>query len=165
MNKTEAAEFLGISVRTLERHVARGELSVSLTRGAHGKERTFDRAELARFKASMDATTYVARPVAPVASDALARRDGLQIAGAGNSAALAALVAALEHARAQIAPAATISDLAHKLTLSLVEAAQLSGLSRGHLRAAIEQKKLKARIIGRGWRVKRADLESYVRKL
>jgi excisionase family DNA binding protein len=59
----------------------------------------------------------------------------------------------------------TVSDLAHKLTLSLAEAAQLSGLSRNHLRAAIEEKKLKARIIGRGWRVKRSDLEAYVVKL
>jgi excisionase family DNA binding protein len=55
--------------------------------------------------------------------------------------------------------------LAHKLTLSLVEAAQLSGLSRGHLRFAIAEKKLKARIIGRGWRVKREDLEAYIKKL
>jgi len=47
----------------------------------------------------------------------------------------------------------------------LTRAAQLSGLSRGHLREAIEEKKLKARILGRGWRVKRDDLEAYVKKL
>jgi excisionase family DNA binding protein len=55
--------------------------------------------------------------------------------------------------------------LAEKLTLSLVEASQLSGLSRNHLRQAIEDKKLRARIIGRGWRVKREDLDAYVKKL
>jgi excisionase family DNA binding protein len=55
--------------------------------------------------------------------------------------------------------------LSEKLTLSLMEAAQLSGLSRRILRQAIEEKKLKARIIGRGWRVKRADLDAYVTKL
>jgi excisionase family DNA binding protein len=60
---------------------------------------------------------------------------------------------------------ASITDLAHKLTLSLVEASQLSGLSRNHLREAIEDRKLKARIIGRGWRVKRDDLDAYVKKL
>ena len=59
-------------------------------------------------------------------------------------------------------PALSVAD---KLTLSLMEAAQLSGLSRGHLREAIENKKLKARIIGRAWRVKRDDLDAYVRKL
>jgi excisionase family DNA binding protein len=55
--------------------------------------------------------------------------------------------------------------VADKLTLSLIEASQLSGLSRNHLRQAIEEKKLKARIIGRGWRVKRDDLDAYVKKL
>jgi len=64
-------------------------------------------------------------------------------------------------------PTAGISPVpvADKLTLSLVEAAQLSGLSRNHLRQAIEDKKLRARIIGRGWRVKRDDLDAYVKKL
>jgi excisionase family DNA binding protein len=33
------------------------------------------------------------------------------------------------------------------------------------LRRAIGEKKLRARIIGRGWRVKREDLEAYVKKL
>jgi len=55
--------------------------------------------------------------------------------------------------------------LTDKLTLSLTEAALLSGLSRNHLRQAIEDKKLRARIIGRGWRVKREDLDAYVKKL
>jgi excisionase family DNA binding protein len=62
-------------------------------------------------------------------------------------------------------PVPTLSDIAHKLTLSLVEAARLSGLSRNHLRAAIEAGDLKAKIIGRGWKVKKKDLESYVTKL
>ena len=55
--------------------------------------------------------------------------------------------------------------LADNLTLNLQEAALLSGLARGHLREAITAKKLKARIIGRGFRVKRSDLDSYVAKL
>jgi hypothetical protein len=33
------------------------------------------------------------------------------------------------------------------------------------LREAIEAKKLKAQIIGKGWRVKREELASYIRKL
>jgi excisionase family DNA binding protein len=59
-------------------------------------------------------------------------------------------------------PALSVAD---KLTLSLIEASQLSGLSRGHLRQAIEEKKLRARIIGKGWRMIRADLDAYVAKL
>jgi excisionase family DNA binding protein len=55
--------------------------------------------------------------------------------------------------------------LGEKLTLSLDEAAELAGLSRGHLRAAVGDGSLQAKKIGRGWRVKRADLENYVEKL
>jgi excisionase family DNA binding protein len=55
--------------------------------------------------------------------------------------------------------------LTDKLTLSLTEAALLSGLSRGHLREAITEGKLKAAIIGRGWKVKREALDLYVKKL
>jgi excisionase family DNA binding protein len=171
MNIKEAAGYLGVSVKTLERRIALGDISVAYVPGATGKQRTFDRAELDRFKQAeaekIIATTYVARPrVAPVASVAPDSPAMLERTGSGhNSGALMELVAAIEQARARLPPALTVSDLSCKLTLSLVEAAQLSGLSRGHLREAIEAKKLKARIIGRGWRVKKIELEAYVRKL
>lgn len=175
MNIKEAAEYLNISVKTLERKITGGEITVAYIPGATGKQRTFDQAELNRFKADeaakVAATTYVARPrVAPVASDAPSSSQALQtsfqaqdIAPLGER-----LITALEGLRTLTSAngeAPTISDLAHKLTLSLAEAAQLSGLSRGHLREAIGTGKLKARIIGRGWRVKRDDLDAYVKKL
>ncbi len=59
-------------------------------------------------------------------------------------------------------PALSVAD---KIILTLAEASALTNLSRGTLRQAIEEKKLKARIIGRGWRVKRVDLDSYVDRL
>ncbi len=49
--------------------------------------------------------------------------------------------------------------------VSHAEAPALTNLSRTRLRRAIEEKKPRARIIGRAWRVKRGDLEAYVRKL
>jgi excisionase family DNA binding protein len=170
MTIKEAAEYLGVSVKTLERRIALGDISVAYVPGTTGKQRTFDRTELDRFKQAeaekMVATTYVARPrVAPVVSDAPAPAMLQRLERGNNSGALLELVAAIEQARAQVPPALTVSDLAHKLTLSLVEAAQLSGLSRGHLREAITEKKLKARIIGRGWKIKRDDLDLYVKKL
>jgi excisionase family DNA binding protein len=59
----------------------------------------------------------------------------------------------------------SIADLAAKPLLTLAEASTLTGLSRAVLRDAIESKKLKARIIGRAWRVKRADLDMFIKKL
>lgn len=60
---------------------------------------------------------------------------------------------------------ASVSAIAQKLMLTLAEASLLSNLSRTHLRHAIQCGKLKGKIIGRGWRIKRADLDIYVRAL
>ena len=63
------------------------------------------------------------------------------------------------------AAALSAADLAHKLLLTIGEAAALSGLSRGHLLKAVRGGNLVAKKIGRGWRVRREDLEAYVRNL
>ncbi len=157
MNKEQAAKFLGISVRTLQRHVQRGEIAVAYVRGKRGDEATFDETELARFKTTLERPAYVTRatgdsiPGAP--SQAIARRI--------DAGSLAEYLSAILEQRRE-PPAVAISD---KLMLTLAEAAQLAGLSRDHLRAAISEEKLKGRIIGRGFKVKRDDLEAYVRKL
>ena len=53
----------------------------------------------------------------------------------------------------------------HKLTLSLAEASALAEISRQRLRQAIKDGTLMAQIIGKGYRVKRSDLEDYVDSL
>lgn len=52
-----------------------------------------------------------------------------------------------------------------KILLTLAEAQSLSGLSREILRASIRDNKLKAKVIGKAWRIKPMDLEEYVRAL
>jgi excisionase family DNA binding protein len=47
----------------------------------------------------------------------------------------------------------------------LAEAQALTGLSRNVLRTAIDAGELKAKQIGRGWKIKKTDLESYIEKL
>jgi excisionase family DNA binding protein len=49
--------------------------------------------------------------------------------------------------------------------LTLAEAQTLTGLARGVLREAIDRGKLKAKIIGRAWRIKRDDLNAFIKKL
>jgi excisionase family DNA binding protein len=78
------------------------------------------------------------------------------------------LITALEALRSSNPPpTATVSvaDIAHKIMLTLPEATMLTGLSRNHLRQAIEKGLLKGKLIERGWRVKRADLDDYVENL
>ena len=170
MNKQEAAEYLGVSVRTLQRLTAQGEVSAGEVRGKTGMVTDYSKEELDRFKQeeerkAQDATRYVRPHVIPVTPDsATPAQTALALGRAGNSLALVELIAALEQAHATRTQPVPV-PVADKLTLSLAEASQLSGLSRNHLRQAIEEKKLKARIIGRGWRVKRDDLGAYVKKL
>ncbi|WP_282440339.1 helix-turn-helix domain-containing protein [Brasilonema sp. UFV-L1] len=49
--------------------------------------------------------------------------------------------------------------------LKLSEAQALTGLSKGILRTAIKEGKLKAEKIGSTWRIKRSDLDEFVAEL
>ena len=68
------------------------------------------------------------------------------------------LITALESRR-------PITDLAVKLTLTLKETSRLSGLSQRFLLDTIHSKRLKAANQGRGWNIKRDDLNTYVNTL
>ncbi len=62
-------------------------------------------------------------------------------------------------------PSTPTIAIENKPLLKLVEAQMLTGLSRDTLIEAINAGKLKARIIGRAWRIKREELDSYIKKL
>ena len=59
---------------------------------------------------------------------------------------------------------ATLLDTSARQALTIEEARALFGLSWGQLLLGVVTGKLKVRWIGRSWRVKRTDLEAYVRK-
>jgi excisionase family DNA binding protein len=121
----------------------------------------FSEGELQQLMEKVEGLSPVAAPADTSAEQAL-----VSVAPAhGVLERLAAALEALRPGAQTAAPPVSIRDAAHKLTLGLTEAAALSGLSRNHLRQAIKEKNLKSRKIGRGWRIKRADLETYVRKL
>jgi len=171
MNKEEAANFLGVSVRTLQRYTAQGRIAANYKPGKTNKEAVYDEKELARFKRELETATYPVRP--SVTLGATSEVQGIARHEQGVSIAPVTLdtgdVRDTPEMRTRMLAAfeamASPVRLTDKLTLTLTEASLLSGLSRNHLRQAIEEKKLKARIIGRGWRVKRDDLDAYVKKL
>jgi excisionase family DNA binding protein len=53
----------------------------------------------------------------------------------------------------------------HCINIGKTEAQALTGLSREVLRDAIASGELKAKVIGKGWQVKRSDVEEYVDRL
>jgi len=166
MNKAEAAAYLNVSTRAVERYTAKGKLTPIYEKGRTGLAPIYDKAQLDELKAEMSVPPAAqVRPDKPDGrdkGDTAGKSTALAIPRFSKSESLAEFVAAIEQARMQARP---FAPLEAKLTLSLSEASALSGLSRNHLRQAIEDKKLKARIIGRGWRVKREDLDAYVKKL
>jgi excisionase family DNA binding protein len=152
MNKEDAAKELGISVRSLQRLTEKKKISVTYKRGESGKqEAIFDPKEIENYKRERDVETVKS---ATVTSDdtALARNDTHQF---------------LEFLKTAIMPEQkTVSvAIADKPLLKLDEAAALTGLSRDILRKAIDTKELKGKMIGKAYRIKREDLDRYIKNL
>jgi len=169
LNKQQAAEYLGTSVRMLLRLT--GERIAHLPKRRQSEETFFDKAELDRYlHESQNGTSVISAVVTP---DTLPENQGLMQRDTGVSISPVTLdmgdIRDTPEMRLRMLAAfeamASPVRLTDKLTLTLTEASLLSGLSRNHLRQAIEAEKLKARIIGKGWRVKREELERYVKKI
>jgi hypothetical protein len=178
MNKKEAAEYLAISARSLERYTTARRLSVTYAKGKTRPVAVYDADELAALKSELE--TGVHHPAQPTATkaDKLDTNRANTLATFDNAPATMAQDAtggAIVHidrveefarvlaaAIAQERRGATVAD---KLLLSLDECRTLTGLSRGVLRQAIGDGSLRGRIIGRGFKVKRPDLDSYISKL
>lgn len=169
MNKQSAAEFLGVSVRALERYVQQGRLGGRYEKGKTRPTLVFDKASLEAFKVELEQKLY--KPVVESSNpDNSATSDNALARLSENSPTpperaefepfSAVLEALLERQRQQISVPAH-----HKLLLTLNDTQALTGLSRAVLREAIRNGKLKAEIIGRAWRIKRTDLERYVEQL
>lgn len=160
MNKEDAAAFLGVSVRALQRYAAAGKLSVTYTKGPRGQVAEFSEEELTKFKEQLE--TPLHRP-AVTSTDTPDQQAVIPVTAAPlvPQALGEKLVSALE----ALQPRPTTVAIEHKLILTLLEASSLCGLSKNFLRDAIKGRKLKAQLIGKGWKIKRSDLEAYVKKL
>lgn len=191
MTKKEAADFLGVSTRTLERNTEKNLIAGRYEKGKTSDVLVYDRAELERFKAERESPTHLPtvepsnRMETPSATNSanpdksLARfGEGRAMGGDANEFAFA-LMQALAQLQPQLQPASVSGDVAassehsgpaatppaQKLLLSLAEAQSYSGLSRANLMEAIHAQTLAAQKIGRGWKIKRRDLESYIEGL
>lgn len=163
MNKKQAAQHLGVSTRAIERYTAKGRLTPTYEKGRTGPAPVYAKAQLDELKKEMEEA--ISAPRLPIKSDKPAKRsktdkgNGL-ITRPNKNNDLAMLLTAIDRARTP-----STLDVSAKLLLSISEAQKLTGLSDKHLRNAVHTGKLKGKIIGRGYKLKRTDLESYVRKL
>ncbi len=166
MKKNEAADYLGISTRQLANYANQGKLSVQYERGRTGDVAVYDRTELRKLKAEIDGR-HAPRHAVTREGDG---QDNESIAlvptlasNLSHLPALQTLFAAMLDGKTMSAP--SISDLAAKPLLTLAEAQRLTGLSRQTLLEAHHARKLKLITIGRGYKVKRIDLDGFINKL
>jgi excisionase family DNA binding protein len=174
MNKENAAKYLQIGVRSLERYTSKGQIKPSRNKVKTGWALDYSTDELDRFRREvLDAPPVVNGEVGDPGGDAGGTAGGDPMANVAAivdgppSNALARLPHATSTAIVEARPqrARATVGIEHKLLLSLDEAQALTGLSRGVLRQAIADKKLNAAQIGRGFKMRRSDLETYIKKL
>lgn len=157
MNKKEAAETLGKSPRTIAEYVSSGRLKCIYINGKNGQEASFDEADVRKLKEEIDTPSHRAVVVAPGGETALAIRGESQ----------ERFLNALETVFAKQANAEPLlTELDVKPILKLSEAQRLTGIPRSILMDAIRAGKLAAddKKWGRGWRMKRADLDAFIAK-
>lgn len=159
LNKQEAADYLRITVRQLQRLMSQGRISHTRVRGPKGDVALFDRKELERYVTERDAQVYV--PSRPAGTSDISR-----VSGQSQDVSLARIRPTLEAFAKVFDPRKTLpalADLAQKHWLTRQEAIRLSGLPRKDIEEALRKRKLGTKRGGR-WLVKRVDLESYTAK-
>lgn len=158
MNKKEVLEFLGVSSRTLTNYMRQGKLSVRYEKGKNGKEALFDAEEVRALEERLSVEFH--RPAVLSSSEDSLPAPLPTVPSEYFLQALQTLALASPKKRSLL-----ITEVAAKPVLKVEEASLLTGFSEGHLRDAITKQTLKARKIDRSWRIRREDLDLYVREL
>jgi excisionase family DNA binding protein len=167
ITKKEAARILNAkNVRTVERYAAKGRLSVVYEKGTTRDVPMYDEDQVKELAAELKNPSTPMRPsIEPseTAGSAIATRADKSDSRASQAVAIGFLERlSLLAGESKTQPQVNIGE---KLMLTLADAAVLSSLSKDHLSEAIKAGKLKGKIIGRGYKIKRTDLEAYIKKL
>jgi hypothetical protein len=147
MNKLEAAEELKISVRSLQRLAQTKILTVIYKRGKSGKqEAVFDAEEVAEYKLERDKpSTQLIKP--PNHDKTRARNNILEF---------------VEVFRNSLTSQKTVVPVADKILLTVKDVRGLTSLSEKRIIEAIKTGKLDAKFIGKGYKIKRTDLNNFI---
>jgi hypothetical protein len=146
MNKKEVSEFLGVSTRLVEKYASEGRLGeITYVRGKTGKQADYNRDAVEKLKQTLES---------PDTAIATKTPDARLFA--------ASLIEAMTNREEVRSASVRVSE---KLLLSVKDCRFLTGLSEQAIRDAIRDETLKARVIGRGFKVKRTDLDDFIDKL
>jgi excisionase family DNA binding protein len=161
-SKREAAEMLGVSTRGIERAVRRGQLTVEYRDSKHGKKAWFNSTDLERYRrhqaerVPMGFTT-----ISPPQPTPTVPTPTVPMIGAVVPMVDMETWPRKDKRKASQNPV----PIADRLTLTMGEAAHLSGLPRSFIAKNIHDGTLKGIRIGRSYHVKRSDLDQFVQVL
>jgi excisionase family DNA binding protein len=166
--KKEAVDFLGVTERSLQRFAKQGLIESKMIPVIGGTITVYLESDVRRYKHDQENRAVGARspnvmpskqsPTAASEQTALTRQTAPEQLALNER-----FIDALENL-GRPTPSSSV-PIENKLVLTLEEASALTSLSTSFLRKGIKEGTLKARIMGRGYRVKRTDLDAYVKKL
>lgn len=190
MTKDEAAKLLGVSTRAIERYAKAGKLVVHYEDKPSGGQISLyndsevlalkeeqKKKELAKANQAVNQTTNTAPSSVEMSDSSLVVKQSDTLTEPLDKVShrslepiflelLERLTKAMEQGKvASQQPSTQLQsqvNLTDKLTLSLDEAAALSGLSKYWLTKAIKNSELKAAKRGHGWNIKQTDLVKYI---
>ena len=190
LNKVEAAEYLGCTTRTLERHIKDQKIGVTYQQSKYGEVAMFDPQELEDFKSGKTTTrTTIIVPASPYEPaeiiDEPTPKDRGQIVPAPTQKDLTyrppseslplgigVLIAPIDNWFGKVVQAIdnlgnkrTITELRSKPLVTLDEAQIITGLSREILIDAMKNGQLPARIMGKAYRIKQTDIDRYISEI
>jgi excisionase family DNA binding protein len=194
MDKKEAAKFLGLSEKTIERYKASGKLPARLRRivGNDGKTRKvldFEQSDVERLKRELSGEVVYpdltgGQPQTKTRTDIDTRTStdtknsentGLLTLGQPQTKTQTDTDIQTQTANPLDIISARVGDVVEKhlevfraggkLLLNINDCRLLTGLSDASLRDAIRSGNLKGQKIGRGYKIKRDDLDQYINKL
>ncbi len=162
VNKKEAAGILGVSIRLVEKYAAEGRLgNITYIRGKTGKQAEYNQDAVEKLKAALESPDTALTTNSP---DARLFAAQLVEAMASREQAHVEAIRGLLSGRPEEARSASVR-VSEKILLNLTDCQSLTGLSDANLRDAIREGKLAGRIIGRGYKIKRADLDKFIDNL
>lgn len=157
MNKKQAANYLGVSTRSIERYAEQGRVTVTYAK-QQGRRSIADYSEsdLESLKQELEmeiikTATNPSLPPVPVTTF----DEMLNL--------MCRFVVAFEQIEVRLQNLALPGQ--EKLTLTLTEASRVSGLSKNYLRYCLKNGSLNGAKIGRGWKVRKAELEIFIEKI
>ena len=184
LDKKQAAEYLGVTTRTLERHAKEGKLSVRYEQSQFGEIAMFDPEELENFREAKQISRIkpTIEPDQPKQIDRLTNPQSQIVRSPQTElfkpqqpettfsitaliAPLGALFGNLTRAIDNHGSRVSTTELRSKLLLTLNEAQVITGLSRDILQDAINKGELPSKMMGKAHRIKTQDLERYIADL